>query len=307
MSKKLWFAVINPCSANGKTGKNWPVYYEKLKEQGIKVECVFTSRPGEAEKITREALMEKYGKIIAVGGDGTVNEVINGFFHNDKLVNAEAELAVFEHGTGSDFIRSLYFPQGIDNFICLLKREQKRLVDIGKVNYTDKHGNTKTRYFINAANVGIGAETVNRVNSKSKFLGSKPTYFLGAVATIFSYKNNHLICRVDEKTIIEHKVCGIMICNGQYIGGGMHIAPHAKLDDGLFDIIVIKDITKLKLLFNFPLIYKGEHLKVPDIEFYRGKMVSIASEDYLLEIDGEVPGKTPAELCVFPKILKIWT
>jgi len=178
--KQRWFAIVNPSSANGRIGYRWPKYYEKLIKNDICLEYKYTSSRGNGSDLCREALAKGYNKIIAVGGDGTLNEVINGLITNDKLVSEQIELAIMGQGTGCDFVRTYgEYGKDFDSFVNLLRSSKKLRVDVGKVIYFNKYNKIEQRYFINVANLGLGAEVVNRVNNKSKFWGSRLTYFLG--------------------------------------------------------------------------------------------------------------------------------
>jgi YegS/Rv2252/BmrU family lipid kinase len=300
-----WYAVVNPHSANGKTQHQWPELHEKVLQAGIEMEYAFTAHPGEGTHVTREALRQGYQKIIAVGGDGTVNEVLNGLITDDRLVSDSIRLAVLGRGTGSDFIRSLKNNHSTERFIQTLKENTYQIVDIGKVEFLNKDGQEDCRYFLNASNIGIGAEVVNRVNNRSKALGSKLTYFTGTMATVFNYGNIKATIKFEDNKL-EGFFCGLMICNGQYIGGGMQVAPQASLSDGLFDLIVIKDITKTKLLTRFPLIYQGKHIGLPEIGVYQCKELFLHTpKTAVLEADGEIIGYSPGKYSMLPQRLKV--
>lgn len=301
-----WFAVVNPHSGNGKTAKNWPNLYKLLLQNNIEIKYEFTSSQGEGIVLAKQARDIGYKKIIAVGGDGTVNEVLNGLLADGKDIDDEMELAVLEHGTGSDFIRSFQQKKGIQNFINLLKRNKSVKVDIGKIDFQSLDGNQDSRYFLNAANLGIGAEVVNRANKNSKALGSKLTYFTGTIATLLGFDNIDVRCLLDNDHIIEGQYKGLIVCNGQYMGGGMHIAPQAQTDDGLFEVVFIKDLTNLRFLTHFPSIYLGKHINLPEIEIYRSKKVSVTTkEQTIFEADGEIPGLSPIVCQIIPKALSL--
>jgi len=301
-----WLAIVNPTSGNGKTEEKWPIYYNKIVRAGIDLDYVYTSFPGDGITLTRKALADGYSKIIAVGGDGTVNEVVNGLIAEDKPIESNIEFAIFGHGTGSDFVRTLKSENDIHAFILSLQNNKTRLIDIGKVGYQNRKGEKEARYFINASNLGIGAEVVHRVNQNKKALGSKLTYLTGTMATLFQYKNIQISMELDDHQTLEGPFCGLMICNGQYIGGGMHIAPVAEIDDGLFDVIVVKDITKRKLISKFPLIYSGKHINLPEIDLYHCRSISMtAPETAILETDGEILGFSPHEFHILPKCLRL--
>jgi len=302
-----WFAIVNPKSSNGSTGKRWPEYLMRLREDGHLIDFVYTTESRDATRVTQRILKEGYTHIIAVGGDGTMNEVVNGFFSNGQLINHEVELALFSHGTGGDLIRSLQINRGIESFLEILRRGQKRLIDVGEVLFQDEHRQQNQRYFLNVADVGLGGETVALVNKQSKLLGGKLSFLLGSVLSILRYRNKVMRCEIDGKLIVEGRINSIMVANGQYIGGGMMIAPHAKLDDGLFDVVCLGDFSTLMLLWHLPKIYKGKHLKISGVTVHRGRSVVITTaEQALLDIDGEQPGEAPLTFSLHPKALRLW-
>jgi YegS/Rv2252/BmrU family lipid kinase len=306
MSQKPWFAIVNPASANGKTRKVWPKIYKKLVEHGIEVDYAYTNGPEEATAITREAL-KTYTQIISVGGDGTLNEVVNGFFDNQKPLNPEASLAYLFQGTGGDFPRIFNQKRDLPSFIEILQRKKIIPVDCGLVQYQDSNGEMHHRYFLNVGDVGLGSQSVYEINHRSKALGGRLSFLLGGIKTILSYKNIDMKCVIDGKVVANGLTNSIWVANGRFVGGGMMIAPHAELDDGLFDVIVIGDLSTITLLRNLPKIYKGQHLNVPDVTVHRGKEVSIISnQPAYLDLDGETPGFTPVHFKLIPKSIRLW-
>ncbi len=302
-----WFAVVNPHSANGSTRKRWPQYLKRLRDEGYSIDFTYTTGPGDAIRITQRALKEGCTQIMSVGGDGTMNEVVNGFFFDNQLINPQAELAIFSHGTGSDFIRTLQIPKGIDGFIEVLRRGRKRMVDVGEVLFYDNYGLQISRYFLNVADVGLGGETVARVNRQSKLLGGKLSFLIGSINSIIRYRNKVMNCEIDGKLIYSGRLNSIMIANGRYIGGGMMIAPHAELDDGFFDIVCLGDFSSWTILRHMLKIYRGTHLKISGVSVHRGRSVVITSDEkVLLDIDGEQPGQVPIHLKINSKILCLW-
>jgi len=307
LKNNRWFAVVNPQSANGSTRKRWPEYLIRLREDGYLIDFAYTSEPGDATRITQRILKEGYTHIIAVGGDGTMNEVINGFFSNGELINSEAELALFSHGTGGDLIRTLQITRGIEGFLKLLRRGEKRFIDVGEVLFENEHQQQNHRYFLNVADVGLGGETVARVNKQSKRLGGKLSFLIGSVVSILRYRNKVMRCEIDGKLMFEGRINSIMVANGRYIGGGMMIAPHAEIDDGLFDVVCLGDFSTFMLLRHLPKIYKGTHLDIPGVTVHRGRSVVITTvEKALLDIDGEQPGQAPLTFHLHPKALCLW-
>lgn len=198
-------------------------------------------------------------------------------------------------------------PKGIDGFLAILSQRRRRRIDVGEVHFQKDHEQQESRYFINVADVGLGGETVARVNRQSKLLGGKLSFLIGSVISILRYRNKVMRCVIDGNLITEGRQNSIMVANGRFIGGGMMIAPHAELDDGLFDVVCLGDFSTLTLLRHLPKIYRGAHLKIPGVVVYRGRSVVITSTDEaLLDIDGEQPGHAPLSFTLHPKLLCIW-
>lgn len=300
------FIIVNPVSANNSTAKEWPQFKKILLENGYEFETVITEYPGHATELSKNALKAGYGTIMSVGGDGTMNEVVNGFFIDGQPIAENSRLVVFSRGTGCDFIKTLGIKKGIENLLEILARNEEKQVDVGCVSFIDNGEKINTRYFVNVADIGIGAETANRVNKHSKLLKGFLSFMLGAVSTIIMYKNKDFEVIIDDKTVISERMNSVIIANGRYFGGGMKVAPDALLDDGLFDIIIFGDLSKPDLIKSFPLIYDGKHLTHPKLRFYRGNRIKVKSGGKgLVEVDGEIPGSDDAEFELLPKALKI--
>lgn len=305
MDNGKWFVVVNPESANGRTREQWPGFQKHLEAAGWHVDYEWTNEQGHATKLVQKAFMAGYRKIIGVGGDGTINEIINGIM-NLGQEGSQVELDILSHGTGGDFSRSLKIPRGIEGVLQVLRCGKKRWVDVGSVEFLGKQDQLK-RYFLNVADAGLGGETVARVNRQNKFWGGKLSFLLGSIQSILAYHNKVMSCRIDGELVVQGRMNSIMVANGRYIGGGMQIAPLAEIDDGMFDIVVLGDFNTAQLLFHLPKIYRGTHLKVPGVRYYRGRTVLIEShEDVLIDIDGEQQGLLPARYTNHPKALCIW-
>lgn len=307
MNNTTWFAIVNPASANGRTKKEWPKIHKLLVENNVNVDYAFTTYPGEGTVLTRQAL-KNYSRILAVGGDGTLNEVVNGFFEDQHLINSEASLGILSHGTGGDFLRSVNQERGISSFLEVLRRQRITPMDCGYVSYINSFGELENRYFLNVADIGLGGETVARVNRHTKFLGGKLSFLVGSLVSILAYRNKRMKCIIDGEVVVNDRMNSIMIANGGFIGGGMMIAPKADLTDGLFDVIMLGDFTTLEILHHLPKIYRGKHLDVPGVSVFRGKNITINSDPPgLLDLDGEQPGCTPVHFSLISKGIRIWT
>ena len=300
------FVVVNPVSANKSTAKEWPQFDRVLRDSGYEFEAVLTEYPGHATELAGQALKAGYKTIMSVGGDGTMNEVVNGFFENGQPISEDSVLVVFSRGTGCDFIRTLDIKKGIEDLLAILDRKQVKQVDVGRVNFLGPAGKMVPRYFMNVADIGIGAETANRVNKHSKLLKGLLSFALGAVTTIILYKNKDFEVIIDGEAVLSERMNSVIIANGKYFGGGMKVAPEALIDDGVFDIIILGDLSKPELIKSFPLIYDGKHLSHPKLKFYRGSKVKVKSGGKgLIEVDGEIPGSDDAEFEILPKALNI--
>ncbi|MFN8578061.1 MAG: diacylglycerol kinase family protein [Candidatus Sericytochromatia bacterium] len=298
------FVVINPKSSDGSTGKKITKLVDKLKKIG-EFDYKLTKDKSHATELTRNAIKGNYNRIIAVGGDGTFNEVVNGFFINNEIIKDNIVLGLISGGTGADFIRTLEIPSNIDKAIYKIVDNNIKKIDLGKVTATSKSGDKITRYFLNASNIGLGGDVVKKVNNSSKVLGGFTTFLVKTISTAMEFKNKKLTLTYDEKSI-ENIYSNIIVANGKYCGGGMKFLPDASLDDELFDILTIGDINKVEFFENILKVYQGTHLKFHKIGVKKSKTLSIDSNEKVrIEADGEECGFTPAKFEIIPKILNI--
>lgn len=300
------YIIVNPISANKTTIREWPRFEKTLSEAGYLFEVVLTEYPGHASELAKKALKLGYKTVMSVGGDGTMNEVVNGFFENGRLINENSRLVVFSRGTGSDFVRTFGIDKSIEALLVILDRNQEKLIDVGHLSFADADGNMSVRYFLNVADIGIGAETANRVNKHSKRLSGFLSFMLGTLSTVVMYRNKNYEVVIDDEIILNEIMNSVIIANGKYFGGGMMVAPDAVLDDGVFDIIILGNLSKPDIIKSFPLIYKGKHMNHPRLKHYKGSKVKVTSGGKgLIEVDGEIPGRADAVFELMPKALKI--
>lgn len=266
---------------------------------------LLTESPGHATELVRKALREGHDRIISVGGDGTHNEVVNGFFEDDSLLNPEASLAIVPAGTGSDLARTLLLPRGVDALPYVVDARYMR-VDVGRVRYTTPDGEQDVRHFINIADFGAGGEVVKRVNRSSKFFGGFLSFLWGSISTLALYENREIQIEIDGVEM-SGRINNVMVANGQYYGGGMHVAPHARLDSRAFDVYVIGDVGKAEAVINLPKLYRGRLLRKPDkVRYFRASRVfADSSQEVLLNLDGEQPGRLPVSIQLLPSVLKV--
>ena len=291
--------LVNPASANGKTGKQWPEIARAAHAAGLRGEAIFSERPGQLGDLAREAADEGATLLVVVGGDGTVHEVVNGIAGREGI-----ELALIPRGTGWDFARTHEVPKRLDGALRIAMDGQARPFDLGRATYR-AHGAEQTAWFANMASVGMSGAVAAKANSTTKALGAKTSY-LYALGTVFArWKNVELHVRVDEEErngLMEDTIVAV----GRYLAGGMMITPDAEPDDELFDVLLIGDLTKTELVRVMPKIYRGTHLPHPKGEVLRGRTVSIDADDPLpIQLDGEQPGTTPVRFEIAPAAISL--
>jgi diacylglycerol kinase (ATP) len=335
--------VVNPTSASGSTGKDWDTQFAKIKQIfGENPEIAFTKKSGDATSLTRDLLNKGFDKIIAIGGDGTINEVANGFFvslvreggklnaRNQKRgdfykpaalkpINPEAIMGLFPSGTRNVLARSLDFPEDIAQCCSNFMVGKSRKIDVIGATVTsssttaarlsDGRPRPVTRIFLNAAELGVAAEIIGRSKKVREKVKSRLVSTVTSLAVTVPYYESNL-CEIsidDGKENILTKVTMCVIANGRYLGGGFMAAPKASVSDGLLDIMILKDSGSLKMLDDFINIKDGNYANEPDILYRQAKKVSIKSKEreVTVAIDGEPIGILPATFVVLKNALTI--
>ncbi len=247
---------------------------------------MFSERPGQLGELAAQAVDDGAKLLVVVGGDGSMNEVANGIAQRD------VEVAVIARGTGWDFIRTYGIPHKIEGAIDVALNGESREIDLGRATYRSWSGADETRWFANVASVGMSGAIAQRANDTSKALGGKVSYLWATLAVFARWQVSDVRVTVgdDERTGRMHDV---VVANGRYFGGGMMITPEASSSDGLFDVLLIGDLTKRDLMVTLPKTYRGKHLPHPKAELLRGASVSVDAPSLPVELDGEQPGTTP--------------
>ncbi|MBJ7603596.1 MAG: diacylglycerol kinase family lipid kinase [Candidatus Dormibacteraeota bacterium] len=300
--------VMNPAAAGGRTGRGWPERAARLRAAGLDFDVALTGRRGHATEIAREAVRAGRRLVVAAGGDGTINEVANGFFDGAQPVGGRACLGVLPMGTGGDFRRSFGFPTEPEAAAAMLKRGVCRRLDVGRVRCTTADGLPVSRLFVNIASAGMGAEVVDRVERSGRLAGGEATFLLATVATGLRWRNKRIRAVLDGR---EHEVVArqVVVANCRYYGGGMHIAPPARPDDGRLDVIVVGDLGVLEGARALRQFRQGTHLQRggPKIWHALAREIELSTPDEAvrLEIDGERPGQLPAKFDVLPHALEL--
>ncbi|MCA9735087.1 MAG: YegS/Rv2252/BmrU family lipid kinase [Deferribacteres bacterium] len=300
MSPKI-VGIINPVAGHRKTRQSWEVFSRTLQNAGLACEAVETDAPGAATRLTQHAIKNGADIILAVGGDGTVSEVVNGFYENGNLLSQDVKLAILPKGTGTDFYRGLAISSQPEHVAALIQKDACVKMDVGIVTYTTLEGNTRTHYFANIADLGYGGALIYRINGLTKLLGGSAAYLLGLLYNLFKYHNGKLHFRLDDGETQEGTFLAVIAANGRCFGGGMWIAPDALLDDGLLDCVLIGDLSKLSILGNIHRLYRGTIKNHPKAITARARKLEVWSDtEVLVERDGEFAGKLPVTFEILP-------
>jgi YegS/Rv2252/BmrU family lipid kinase len=301
----VW-AIVNPAAANGRAGERWPALGGRLRQAGVDLTACVTCGPGDGIRCARMAVAHGAGLLVVVGGDGTLNEVVNGCLDATSAPGQPPpRVALWPVGTGADFARGFGIG-GDEEALAAVLRGVPHPVDIGRATFRDEAGNLAERAFVNVADLGLGPETSRRIARGASWFGPG-AYFSGALASIAAYRPTRVRLTVDGEVAYQGDAGLVAVANGRYFGGGMRIAPHARLDDGLFDVFLLEHTSRRVLATELlPLVYRGAHPRHPAVHFYRGGAVTIeAGAPFPLELDGEVIGATPVAVTLLPQALQV--
>lgn len=302
-------AIVNPSSSHGRTGKSWPKLAATLSDALGAIEVAMSSGPLDATTKTREALRDGVDLVVAVGGDGTVNEIVNGFFApptstENVPLRPQTALALLMSGTGGDLRKTFNIGHDIEEQVARIANGQTRPIDVGRLDYTKHDGSSGARYFINIASLGLSGLVVEAVNGAwlTKRISGRFAFSWALFVTLFKYRVTRVRLTVDDGEAHELALNMAAVCNGRYFGGGMHMAPMARPDDGHFDVVVMHGMSKLEIIKDPNALYRGDHIKHPKVMVLRGRSVAAEPLDgeVMLDVDGEAPGRLPAKFTLIP-------
>jgi YegS/Rv2252/BmrU family lipid kinase len=295
--------VVNPASANGSTRRRWPEIARRAADFGLVGETHFTERAGHAAELAEKAAADGASLVVAVGGDGTVHETVNGLMRADP--DRRPELATIPRGTGKDFARSFRIPRKVDGALAVARDGAARTVDVGRAAFTAWDGSPAEAYFANFAGAGISGAVAARANTSSKALGGKASFFWATSAVFVRWKNSEYDVAIDGERRAG-RMLEVIAAIGDQLAGGMRLTPEADPADGLFDVVLIGDATKVDFVRTLPKIYRGTYLPHPRAEVVRGARVEIRTAVPLpIALDGEQPGTTPAVFEIIPGALRL--
>jgi diacylglycerol kinase (ATP) len=312
----LPLVIINPASGGNATRGAWPAMASDLAAHFGAFNCAFTQMQGEGRVLAARGAREGRRLIIACGGDGTISEVANGILESG--CGDEVELGILPSGTGGDFRRSLRIPARTADAARLLRTGRTRRMDIGRVTYLNHEGAEEMRHFLGVASLGMSTDIIERVKGKSSrasslarsgWLGGKISFAAATVQSTLSSPGTSVIVQLDEAVERRLTVSNLCIANALYFGGGMKVAPMARLDDGRLDVIAIGDLGALKILANAHKLYRGTHLEMAQVHHAHARLVTARparkDEEVAIEIDGELPGRLPARFEILPRALRV--
>jgi len=299
--------ILNPASSAGRTGRRQAEILAAIERHiGPVFSLIVTKRPHEATSSAREASLGGAGLIIAVGGDGTIQEVVNGLMEAGSDLARRPQLGIINAGTGHGFAQSLGLPASLDHQCSAIAGGTVRRIDIGRASFTNGRGRRVERYFVNECQAGIGGRVVEKVQAGHKRLGGSLAFGLATLTTALGYPNRPFRFSVDDGPELAGTFIGIVAANGHVMAGGMRLAPKATVEDGRLDLLFMHGQTLAGRLWNFPKIYSGRHLGSRKFSYLRAKSLALASDEPVsFEADGEPFGSLPCRIDVLPSALEL--
>ncbi len=295
-------AILNPKAGSGKPLRMWPRLEPLFQERLGPVEALFTAAPGHAAQLARDAIKDGADLVVAIGGDGTLNEVANGFWQSAGSRSKRAAIALCPLGTGGDFKRSAGIPQAADEAIKAIAEREIRDVDACLARFRADDGTPLERCFVNTASLGLGGEVA--VSAKGNFLtrySGTAAFFWATALSFLSYRAKRVRLTLDETAMIEASIMEVALGNGQFQGGGLHVCPRARLDSGATDVTVIHEAGFFEFLAALPCLYSGRIYSHPKCHAYRvHRILAEADEEVAIQVDGEALGKLPLEVETLP-------
>lgn len=301
-----YFFLINPNAGNSEGRREWTNILEIINKNQLDFDFVFTDYIGHAEQIISEQLKIGHKNFIIIGGDGTLNEVVNAVCKQDKVNSKDISIGIIQMGTGNDWSKYYGFENDYQKAIDRFKHKNTKLQDIGLINYRSETGNKKA-YFINIAGLCFDSVVVKATNKmKERGKRTKSAYMLNLLKSLITYKPWQLKVSINDE-VLEGKFLSISIGNGKYSGGGMLQTPNAIIDDAYLDVTIYENMSKFKIVKNIKRLYNGSIGKVKGVKIFRTKKFIIESEQEIFaETDGEIIGSTPYEISIIPKAIKVF-
>jgi YegS/Rv2252/BmrU family lipid kinase len=302
------FLIVNPRSAGGRTGRQFDRIARAVRAAVGDFECAFTQSRGDGARLAREAAASGGKLVVAVGGDGTASEVVDGLVAFGKPRDPDALFGFVPRGTGSDLRRTLGLPEDLEAAARVLAGRNAVVCDLGRIEYADNDGAPAVRHFVNVAGFGVAGVVVDGVNRGLRLGSGKLSFMLASAKALLRWSDRRVRWRADGGAWIEEAITSLSVCNGRFFGGGMQVAPGARIDDGLFDVVVWSGLGLTDFVTKKRMLYDGTHVTLPNTRVLRARSVeaeAMDAEPVLLDVDGEQPGRLPARITILPGALKV--
>jgi YegS/Rv2252/BmrU family lipid kinase len=297
--------IVNPRAGNGAAGRKLEHIKLLARKFFPDFQVLVTDGPGRATEYAQQALRAGVHQVICVGGDGTLNEVVNGLMALKVEKSKRPQLGYLPLGTASDLAKSVGIETNIENGLRDISSMKGRWVDVGLATFIGHDRKITSRYFVNVLSLALGGEVVGRVNRSSKSFGGFLTFLWATLATMVTFKKPLIRLQIDGRVDRQFLCWHIAVANGQYQGGGMRIAPDAKVDDGRLRVTVVGDLSWLEVLLNLPRLYNGGIYEVDQVSRYTGRKIEASSKEaVLIDLDGEPVGLLPLKVEIQP--LALW-
>ncbi len=301
-----WFVVINPVAGKGRGLLDWPYISKLLRDNGIAYDAVFSEKKYHSVELTVEAIGKSYRKILVVGGDGTLHEVVNGIFLQKNVPATDITIGVIPVGSGNDWVRMFGIRHKYSDSIRAIVKGRSIVQDCGELSYYESKVN-HTRFMANMAGLGLDGyvnQRYTRIKEQGRVTG-RLTYIVTLIRSLFTYRPIPMKIWIDGELTIEDKILTGVVAIGKYNGGGMLQAPHAVVDDGLFDVTFICRGSSLTVLRYFKSLFNGSIYDVPNARYFQCKSIRIESPKGIVEVDGEPLGTSPFHFELKPKQIRI--
>lgn len=302
--KNYWLVVLNPASGGLKSNTKQQKIIQLLNSAGLNLLWATTQQKGDAIQLVKNKVQEGIRQIIVLGGDGTLNEVINGVMLQKTCSSAEVKIAMLSNGTGNDFIRTFQIPKKTEHAIAMVQNSKVKTIDAGWVSYQINDAEN-SRYFINILGMGFDGAVTESANSTKGGIG-RLTYLKSVLTTLFHYKPSVLKIKIDNLPLISEQVFTLNAGIGRYSGGGMQLVPHASSDDGQLAITLLRPLPHLTALLNLYRLFNGTINHLKQIQLMKGKDIRVeAYPPIMAEAEGEFFGYSPFYIKVIPKAISI--
>lgn len=301
--------VVNPIAGGGRMRREWPAIAQDLTRHFGTISIEETQAAGDACTLARKLALTGASLVIAAGGDGTISEVVDGLLQARAEAGSVPELGIVPIGTGCDLARCLGIDTSVDGAAARIAQAKPRLIDAGRVDFIDDHGALASRHFVNITSLGLSGPAARAVNGAKRdgAMAGKSVFLWHTVKEIIRYRFQTVRVTIDDAVAFEGSIALVAIANGRYFGAGMMIAPDAQQDDGLAEIVIVKGTSKFALLRDLRLVYSGRHRSLASCVFLRGRKILVEpiGDPALIDIDGESPGRIPATVEIFHKVLPV--